>query len=163
MQKFYALFAWGFMVLLVLLAQASAALAENTRVYTRNLDVYIQADYCGQGGAICAGATDAASSSNDHVVEVIVHANMANGTSVAGLTENDFSLASITNRGTGVPLVFVSTATCSACFVEVEPGVYRLAIRPSSGNWGEGTYTALLTVTSGAFTRSAVIPIQIPN
>lgn len=148
-----------------LLTQAGPALAGPSAVFTNNLDVLVHVDHCGQGSTLCtgSGSSGAAADGNDSIVEVIVHAKLPNGTHLAGLAESAFSLAAVTNRGTGSPPVFVNSAACAACFLEVEPGVYRLAVRPSSGNWGEGTYTVLLKVTNGNATRQVAVPIHIPN
>jgi hypothetical protein len=70
---------------------------------------------------------------------------------------------SITNPAPGVTPAFVSTATCPACFAEPQPGVYRLAVRPSFGTWGGGSYVVLLTVTKPTGTTvEIVVPIDIP-
>ena len=165
MRKLYASVSLALVASLVLLAQASVAQAGSSAVFTNNLDVLVHVDHCGQGGTLCSGSSSsgAAAAGNDSIVEVIVHVKRPNGTPFAGLAESAFSLTSITNRGTGITPAFVNSAVCSACFLEVEPGVYRLAARPSSGDWGEGTYTVLLKATNGNATRQTVVPIHIPN
>ncbi|NIA69225.1 hypothetical protein HBA54_11550 [Pelagibius litoralis] len=165
MRKLYASVSLALVASLVLLVQAAPILAGPSAVFTNNLDVLVHVDHCASGSTLCTGSSSSgeAAAGNDSIVEVIVHAKRPNGTPFAGLAESAFSLTSITNQGAGVTPVFVGSAICAACFLEVEPGVYRLASRPSFGTWGAGTYSVLLKVTNGNATRQVVVPIHIPN
>jgi hypothetical protein len=123
------------------------------------ISVVLDVDHCTQSSTLCTGSASvgAAASGNDSIVAVYVQV------AASGLAETDFALGSITNAAPGVTPAFVTTAVCAACFAEPQPGVYRLAARPSFGFWGSGTYVVQLTVTlpAGAV-RRAVVPIDIP-
>jgi hypothetical protein len=109
-------------------------------------------EHCSLG----SGSIGPAADGNTSIVAVYIQLG------TVGLAASAFSLGSITNPA-GVTPAFVSTATCPACFAEPQPGVYRLAVRPSFGNWGGGSYVVLLTVTKPAGTTvEIVVPIDIP-
>ena len=44
----------------------------------------------------------------------------------------------------------------------LKDGVYRLAARPSSGNWASGSYVVYLTVATPGPDKTVVVPIDIP-
>lgn len=165
MRNFCASVSLALLASIALLTQSGPADADPSAVFTKNLDVLVHVDTCAWGPSWCSGSGSSgeAAAGNNSVVEVIVHAKRPNGTPFAGLAESAFSLTSITNPVPGVTPVFVNSATCAACFLEVEPGVYRLASRPAFGNWGAGSYTVLLKVTNGNVTRQVTLPIHIPN
>lgn len=156
-----------FSVLIIATSMVISAIAnaQPAVVTGANLNVIVDVDACLQGYDFCtdSGSSGPAADGNDSVVSVVIQVTRNNGTPVSGLLETAFSISSITNSGPGVSPVFVPLASCVSCFMEPEPGVYRLATRPSFGNWGDGTYVALVAVTSGAVTRQTIIPIDIPN
>jgi hypothetical protein len=125
----------------------------------KNITALVDVNLCSWTPTLCSGSgsVGVAAAGNDSVVGIYLHL------ATAGLAESAFSMTAITNPG-GVSPVFVTTAVCSACFAEPEPGVYRLAARPAAGaNWTGGTYVALVTVTKPAGTTVTVlIPIDIP-
>lgn len=142
------------------LASLCSAFAQTTIVPGSVPKVLVDVAHCaGSGSTLCSGSGSVgpAADGNASIVAVYYHGV------TAGLTESNFSLSSVTNRAPGVTPQFVGAVTCAACFAEVQPGVYRLAARPSSGNWGGGTYVVVLTVTrpNGAST-SVMVPIDIP-
>ena len=149
-----------------LLATTTTAKAADTLVVPgNNLDVFVDIDTCAQGFTWCSGSGSVgpAAAGNDSVVGVVIHVKRNNGTPVSGAPENFFALSSITNPAPGVTPVFVDSVTCPACFSEPETGVYRLAARPSSGNWGEGTYMVLLEFgPAGTPFFQTVVPFDIP-
>lgn len=126
-------------------------------IHGTKITAFVDVDTCGWSPTWCggSGSVGAAASGNDSVVSIVVHVPSV------GLAETAFSLGSITNPG-GVTPAFVTTATCPACFAEPQPGVYRLAARPSFGNWATGTYTVLLTVATPGPDKKVVVPIDIP-
>ena len=141
-----------------LIAQRSAV-AQTLVVAGGMPRVFVDTKLCDAVSTMCSdsGSVGAAANGNTSIVAIYYQG------ATAGLTEANFSLSSITNRGAGVTPVFVSTATCAACFAEVQPGVYRIAARPSFGNWGGGTYVVYLTVTRPAGgSVNVMIPIDIP-
>jgi len=144
---------------------SAIANAQPAVVTGQNLNVIVDVDACLQGFDFCtdSGSSGPAADGNNSVVSVVIQVTRNNGTPVSGLLETNFSISSITNSGPGVSPVFVPLASCVSCFMEPEPGVYRLAARPSFGNWGDGTYVALIEVASGAVARQTIIPIDIPN
>lgn len=140
--------------------------AQTAVVATANLIAVVDVDVC-DGGAIdmCSdtGSLVAAAGGNNSVLAVVVQVKRANGTPVPGLLEGDFVLATVTNRPPAADPAFVSTAACANCFVEAQPGTYRLGVQPLFGaNWGSGTYVTLVQVSLGGGTREVVIPIDIP-
>ena len=124
----------------------------------KNVTALVDVNLCSWTPTLCSdsGSVGVAAAGNDSVVGIYLHV------ATAGLAEAAFSMTAITNPG-GVSPVFVNTALCSSCFAEPEPGVYRLAARPASGNWAGGTYVAQITVTkpTGA-ALTVLIPIDIP-
>ena len=163
--KPWRIFYYSALLLITGLAVSTIANAETRVVSGTNLTVVIDLDACDFGYDFCtdSGSSGAAADGNDSVVSVVVQVTRNNGNPVAGLSESDFSMSAITNAGPGVSPVFVDTASCASCFMEPEPGVYRLAVRPTFGNWGDGTYVAMIVVSSGAVSRQTIIPIDIPN
>lgn len=137
---------------------SSAALAQTTVVPGAVPKAIVDVAHCNWVSTLCSGSGSVgpASAGNASIVAFYYHG------STAGLTQTNFSISSVTNPG-GVTPVFVSAATCPACFAEPQPGVYRLAMRPAFGNWAGGTYVVLLTVTrpTGAST-TVLVPIEIP-
>lgn len=151
---------------LTALAVTSIANAETIIVPNQNLDVVIDVDACDMAGHVLCGGTGssgAAAVGNDSIVVVFVYARTANGLPITGLAEGNFSFTAVQNPPLGIGLGFVQTGVCGVCFAEYPDGVYRFAMRPTSGNWVEGTYIQVLQVTSGANTRQVVIPVQVPN
>ena len=146
------------------LSSAMVLASPTTVVPGKNLDVFVDVDACNSGLTFCtgSGSSGAAADGNDSIVGITIHVKDGKGSPVSGLAESSFSLRSITNQAPGVTPAFVSSNVCSACFAEPQPGVYRLAARPSSNNWGAGTYTVLLKVSSGGGSKQAVVPIDIP-
>jgi hypothetical protein len=120
--------------------------------------VLVDVKHCQWTSTLCSGSgsVGAAANGNASIAAIYYH-----GTT-AGLTATNFSISSVTNPG-GVTPQFVSAATCAACFSEVQPGVYRLAARPSFGNWAGGTYVVIMTVTRPAGgSTSVLVPLDIP-
>ncbi|MEQ8354260.1 MAG: hypothetical protein RH942_01875 [Kiloniellaceae bacterium] len=162
----WRLFYYSGLILLTSLAINAIANAETVIVPSRNIDVVLDIDQCASAGSVLcggSGSVGAAAVGNDSIVEAMIHVKLGNGSPVSGLAEGDFSLIGIQNPPPGVSPVFVQTAVCAACFAEQTAGVYRMAIRPSSGDWGDGTYMVVLEITSGAVTRQVVVPIDVPN
>ena len=153
------------LMMVAFLAMTAIANAQTTVAIGQNLGVVLDIDACTSGFDFCSdsGSVGPAASSNNSVISVVVQVKRNNGTPFTGLTESSFSISSITNAGFGVTPAFVPTATCASCFLEVEPGVYRLAARPAFGDWGDGTYVSLIEVSSGAVSRQTIVPIDIPN
>jgi hypothetical protein len=155
------------LAMLLLVAGIAAVRAETIIVPGHNIDVYLDIDHCAQAGMVLcggSGSTGAAAVGNDSIIAVMVHVTKDNGLPAGGLTESAFALTAIMNPAPGVSPVFVPTSACAACFAEQTAGVYRLAIRPAAGTWGDGTYMAVLEVTGGGgTTRQTVVPIDIPN
>ena len=109
-----------------------------------------------------SGSSGAAAVGNDSVIAVYVQAKRADGTPVGGLAESAFVATAIASPPPGVSLAFVSAGVCPACFAEQTTGVYRLVMRPVSGDWAESTYVVLLQVTAGGgATRQVLLPIDI--
>ena len=158
---------FSLLILVTALATTAIANAQTVVVPGQNLDVVLDIDLCDSAGQVLcggSGSTGAAAVGNDSIIGVYIQAKLANGTPVSGLTETAFSLYAIANPPTGVNLAFVQTSVCTACFAEQTTGVYRLAIRPVTGNWAEGTYVVLLQVTTtGGITRQLLVPVDIPN
>ena len=148
------------------LTPAIAEAGDTTIIPGNNLDVFVDIDTCAQSFTWCSdsGSVGPAAAGNDSVVGVYVHVKNASGAPVGGLPETVFSLSSITNPSPGVTPAFVGTAVCAACIAEQQTGVYRLAARPSFGNWGAGTYVVVLELGSvpGAPVFQTVVPIDIP-
>lgn len=160
------------LTLLILAAAVLANAAANAQTQTvtlsnLSLEVVLDVDLCASAGqALCggSGSSGAAAVGNDSVIAVYVQAKRADGSPVGGLAESAFATTAIANPPPGVSSAFVSTAVCAACFAEQATGVYRLAMRPSSGDWAEGTYIVLLQVTAGGgVSRQILFPIDIPN
>lgn len=128
------------------------------------LNVIVDMDACDNTSlTLCSGtgSTSGATASNNAVAIVHVHVHLPNGSPISGLTQSDFRLTAITNGGSGVTPGFVASATCGACFAEPEPGVYRLAARPTFGDWGDGSYVTLLDVSiPSGNTRQTIIPFE---
>lgn len=123
-----------------------------------NPKVFVDVKHCEWTSTLCSGSGSVGHAANGNASIVAIYYQ---GTT-SGLAQSNFSLSSVTNPG-GVTPVFVSSAICAACFAEPEPGVYRLAARPAFGNWADGTYVVLLTVTRPAGgSVSVMIPIDIP-
>ena len=121
--------------------------------------IFVDAKLCDGVSTMCSGSGSVGAAANGNTSIVAIYYQ---GTT-AGLTAANFTLSSITNRGSGVTPAFVSTAICAACFAEVQPGVYRLAARPTFGNWGGGTYVVYLSVTRPAGgSVNVMVPIDIP-
>ena len=153
-----ALLSTAILLLGALVAQGSAV-AQTLVVGGGVPRIFVDTKLCDGVSTMCSdsGSVGAATNGNTSIVAIYYQ-----GTSV-GLTESNFALSSITNRGLGVTPAFVSTITCASCFLEVQPGVYRLAARPSSGNWGGGTYVVYLTVTRPVGgSVNVMVPIDIP-
>jgi hypothetical protein len=134
------------------------ALAQTTVVPGALPKVLVDVGHCQWTSTLCSGSgsVGAAASGNASIVAIYYH-----GTT-AGLAQSSFTISSVTNPG-GVTPVFVSAATCPACFAEPQPGVYRLAARPAFGNWAGGTYVIVMTVTRPNGTSTSVLtPIDIP-
>ena len=155
------------LMLVSFLVSVAIANAQPAIVADDNLIVVVDVDVCDAGGLdMCTdtGSLVAAAAGNSSVVAVIVQVKRNNDNPLAGLAEGDFSLHTVTNRAPAADPIFISTVVCASCFVEPQPGVYRLGVQPAFGGiWGEGTYTTLLRVTSGNFSREVVIPIDIPG
>jgi hypothetical protein len=153
-----ALLSTAVLLLGALIAQASAV-AQTLVVAGGVPRIFVDTKLCNGVSTMCSGSgsVGAAASGNTSIVAIYYQ-----GTT-AGLTEANFALSSITNRGLGVTPAFVGTAACAACFLEVQPGVYRLAARPTASNWGGGTYVVLLTVTRPVGgSVNVMVPIDIP-
>jgi len=148
----------GVIALTGIVAGGSASFAETLVIPGLGITVFVDVDHCSQTSSLCSGSGSVgpAAGGNDSIVAIVIH------TTRTGLAETAFSLTSITNAGSGITPQFVTTATCAACFLEVEPRVYRLAARPSSGNWGAGTYMVLLKVVTPGPDKAVVAPIDIP-
>ncbi len=123
-----------------------------------NPKVFVDVKHCDWSSTLCSGSGSVGSAANGNASIVAIYYQ---GTT-PGLSQSNFSLSSVTNPG-GVTPAFVSSAICAACFAEPQPGVYRLAARPVFGNWADGTYVVLLTVTRPAGgSVSVMVPIDIP-
>ena len=121
--------------------------------------IFVDTKLCDGVATMCSGSGSVGAATNGNTSIVAIYYQGA----MAGLTEANFALSSITNRGSGVTPAFVSTAVCAACFAEVQPGVYRLAARLAFGNWGGGSYVVLMTVTRPVGgSVSVMVPIDIP-
>lgn len=153
-----ALLSTAVLLLGALVAQGSAV-AQTLVVGGGVPRVFVDTKLCDGVSTMCSGSGSVGAAANGNTSIVAIYYQGA----TAGLSAANFTLSSITNRGSGVTPAFVSTAVCAACFLEVQPGVYRLAARPSSGNWGGGTYVVLLTVTRPAGASvNVMVPIDIP-
>lgn len=155
------------LILVTSLMVNTIANAQTAIVAAPNLNGIVDIDHCDIGGStLCTGSSSvgAATDSNDSIVSVVIHVSNNRGNPVSGLAELDFTIHSVTNPG-GTPLVFVRAAACAACFAEPEPGVYRFAVRPSTGNWDAGTYVQRIEVVGGGgtVTRQIVIPVDITS
>ena len=149
------------------LLSVNAAAAQDTFVVSsRFLNVLVDIDHCESTSSLCSGSgsVGAAAGGNDSIVAFHIQVNGPLGNPVGGLLETDFVLSGVTNQVPGVTPAFVDTVTCPACFAEPEQGVYRLAVRPSSFDWGAGSYVVQLEVTvpSGSV-RQIPVSIDIPN
>ena len=121
--------------------------------------IFVDTKLCDGVATMCSGSGSVGAATNGNTSVVAIYYQGA----LAGLTEANFAPSSITNRGSGVTPAFVSTAVCAACFAEVQPGVYRLAARPTSRNWGGGSYVVYLSVTRPAGgSVNVMVPIDIP-
>jgi hypothetical protein len=150
---------WITILLIGALIAQGSAVAQTLVVAGGVPRIFVDTKLCDGVATMCSGSgsVGAAASGNTSIVAIYYQ-----GTT-AGLTAANFALSSITNRGLGVTPGFVSTAVCAACFSEVQPGVYRLAARPTSGNWGGGSYVVLLTVTRPVGgSVNVMVPIDIP-
>ena len=158
---------YSLLVFVAALMVSAIANAQSVIVPSVSLDVVLDIDLCDSAGQVLCGgtgSTGAAVVGNDSVIAVYVQVKRADGTPVGGLAESAFTTYAIANPPLGVSLVFVSTTVCAACFAEQTTGVYRLAMRPSSGNWSAGTYIVLLQVTGGGgITRQLLVPVDIPT
>lgn len=153
-----ALLSTAVLLLGALVAQGGAV-AQTMVVASGVPRIIVDTKLCDGVATMCSssGSVGAAASGNTSIVAIYYQ-----GTT-AGVTAANFALSSITNRGSGVTPAFVSTAVCASCFTEVQPGVNRLAARPSFGNWGGGTYVVLLTVTRPVGgSVNVMVPIDIP-
>ena len=152
------------MVFLFVCWISAPAWADTVIVPGENLHVVIDIDHCDQSTLVCGGtgSVGAAATTNDSVVVMIVQVKANNGNAVGGLALTDFALDTVLAATGGVGLLIVDAATCPLCFSELPTGTYRLAVRPTFGNWGTGTYVTHLEVSnaSGASART-VIPINI--
>ena len=121
-------------------------------------EVLVDVKHCQWSSSLCSGSGSVGAAANGNASIVAIYYR---GTT-AGLTGANFTINSITNPG-GVTPVFVSAAICAACFAEPQPGVYRLAARPSFGNWAGGTYVVLMTITRPAGgSVTMMVPVDIP-
>ncbi|MGF1630136.1 MAG: hypothetical protein ACFCUT_11760 [Kiloniellaceae bacterium] len=158
---------YSLLVFLTALLVSAIANAQTVVVPSVSLDAVLDVDHCDSAGSVLcggSGSSGAAAVGNDSVIAVYVQVKLANGLPVGGLAESAFATYAIANPPLGVSPAFVSSAVCAACFAEQTTGVYRLAMRPSSGNWSSGTYVVLLQVTgSGGATRQLLLPVDIPN
>ena len=153
-----ALLSTAILLLGALIAQGSAV-AQTLVVGGGVPRIFVDTKLCDGAATMCSGSGSVGAAANGNTSIVAIYYQGA----TAGLTAGNFTLSSITNRGSGVTPAFVSTAVCAACFSEVEPGIYRLAARPSFGNWGGGTYVVLMTVTRPVGgSVNVMVPIDIP-
>ena len=153
-----ALLSTAILLLGALVAQGSAV-AQTLVVGGGVPRIFVDTKLCDGVSTMCSdsGSVGAAVNGNTSIVAIYYQG------ATAGLTAANFTLSSITNRGSGVTPAFVSAALCASCFAEVQPGVYRLAARPSFGNWGGGTYVVYLTVTRPVGgSVNVMVPIDIP-
>jgi hypothetical protein len=153
-----ALLSTAVLLLGALVAQGSAV-AQTLVVGGGVPRVFVDTKLCDGVSTMCSdsGSVGAAANGNTSIVAIYYQG------ATAGLTAVNFTLSSITNRGSGVTPAFVSTALCAACFAEEQPGVYRLAARPTASNWGGGTYVVLMTVTRPVGgSVNVMVPIDIP-
>lgn len=165
MQRFRVAY-YSFLIFVTVLAVTGIANAETVIVPNQNLDVVIDVDACDMAGHVLCGGTGssgAAAVGNDSIVVVFVHARAANGQPITGLAEGDFSFTAVQTPPLGINLTFVQTAVCGVCFVEFPDGVYRFALRPITGDWGDGTYIQVLEVSAGPVTRRVIVPVTVPN
>lgn len=158
---------YSLLVFVAALLTTAVANAQTVTVNNVSLDVILDIDVCASAGnVLCggSGSSGAAAVGNDSVIAVYVQAKRADGTPVGGLAETAFVATAIANPPPGVSLAFVSTGVCAACFAEQTTGVYRLAMRPVTGDWAEGTYVVLLQVTAGGgATRQVLLPVDISS
>ena len=153
-----ALLSTAILLLGALVAQGSAV-AQTLVVAGGVPRIFVDTKLCDGTAMMCSGSGSVGAAANGNTSIVAIYYQGA----TAGLTAANFTLSSITNRGSGVTPAFVSTAVCASCFAEVQPGVYRLAARPTSGNWGGGTYVVLMTVTRPVGgSVNVMVPIDIP-
>ncbi len=153
-----ALLSAAVLILGALVAQGSAV-AQTLVVGGGVPRIFVDTKLCDGVSTMCSGSGSVGAAANGNTSIVAIYYQ---GTT-AGLTAANFTLSSITNRGSGVTPAFVSTAICAACFTEVQPGVYRLAARPTFGNWGGGTYVVYLSVTRPVGgSVNVMVPIDIP-
>lgn len=148
---FLGLFAWMGMV-------TGSSWAGDTLAFSRlKTTVLVDVKLCGWSPTLCtdSGSVGVAAAGNNSVVGIIVQIPNV------GLPETAFSLGPVTSPG-GVTPEFVTTTVCPSCFAEPQPGVYRLAARPSSGNWASGSYVVFLTVATPGPDKTVVVPIDIP-
>jgi hypothetical protein len=153
-----ALLSTAVLLIGAIIAQSSAV-AQTLVVAGGVPRIFVDTKLCDGVATMCSdsGSVGAATNGNTSIVAIYYQ-----GTT-AGLTAANFTLSAITNRGLGVTPAFVGTATCASCFAEVQPGVYRLAARPTASNWGGGTYVVYLTVTRPVGgSVSVMVPIDIP-
>jgi hypothetical protein len=157
---------YSLLIFVTALAVTSIANAETIIVPNQNVEVVIDVDACTMAGHVLCGGTGSALTpaavGNDSITVVFVNVRASNGQPVTGLAETDFSFTAVQNPS-GISLGFVQTAVCGVCFAEFPDGVYRFALRPVSGNWGEGTYIQVLEVSAGPVTRRVIVPVTLPN
>ena len=157
---------YSLLIFLTAMLVSAIASAQSVVVPSVSLDAMLDIDHCDSAGSVLCGGTGssgAAAVGNDSVIAAYVQVKLANGLPVGGLTESAFATYAIANPPLGISPVFVSSTVCAACFAEQTTGVYRLAMRPTSGNWSAGTYVVLLQVTGGGAIRQLLLPIDIPN
>ncbi len=158
---------YSLLIFVTALAVTGIANAETVIVSNQNVEVVIDVDACTIPGHLLCGATGSALTpaavGNDSITVVFVNVRAANGQAVTGLAEGDFSFTAVQNPPPAISLGFVQTAVCGVCFAEFPDGVYRFAMRPVTGDWGDGTYIQVLEVTAGPVTRRVVIPVTVPN
>lgn len=146
------------LIMLAGLIGSGSVFAQTLVVPGANPKVFVDVKHCDWTSSLCSGSGSVGAAANGNASIVAIYYQ---GTT-SGLAESSFSLSPVTNPG-GVTPAFVSSATCAACFAEQQPGVYRLAARPAFGNWADGTYVVLLTVTRPAGgSVSVMVPIDIP-
>ena len=152
-----------------LLGTQAAQAGENTIIQASKraykVTAVVEPDLCialSLGSCSEVGATGPAAAGNDFIVGTHFYVTGSLG-AIGGLGELDFNVTTITSPSGNAP-DFLRTGACAPCFSEPQPGVYRMAIRPSgSSNWSSGTYMLLLDVNiAPGVTVSMLLPVKIP-